>query len=172
MLRYIYVHPNNKHFYLLKLRTLRSTEMFASRLATSLFNFATFHKTAKEAIQGISDGSLLLVGGFGICGVPMNLIHAVQQSGAKQLTCVSNNCGFGDKEGKRDWGLSLLLRTKQVKRMISSYLGENYEFERQYMNGELELEICPQGSLAERIRSGGAGIPAFYTATGVGTVLE
>lgn len=114
----------------------------------------------------------MLVGGFGICGVPMNLIHAVKLSGVKNLTIASNNCGVGDKEGKADWGLAVLLRNRQIKRMISSYVGENYEFERQFFNGELELEICPQGTLAEKIRSGGAGIPAFFTATGVDTIIE
>ena len=102
----------------------------------------------------------------------MNLINAVKQAGTRQLTIASNNCGVGDKEGKTDWGLAVLLRNRQIKRMISSYVGENYEFERQFFNGELELEICPQGTLAEKIRSGGAGIPAFFTATGVDTIIE
>ena len=93
--------------------------------------------------------------------------------GVKNITCVSNNCGYAAKgDDSKDWGLAVLLRSKQIKRMISSYVGENAEFERQYMNGELELEITPQGTLAEKIRSGGAGIPAFYTPTGVGTVVE
>lgn len=102
----------------------------------------------------------------------MNLINAIRESNVKGLTIASNNCGLGDKEGKTDWGLSILLRNKQIKRMISSYVGENYEFERQYFSGELELEIVPQGTLAEKIRSGGAGIPAFFTPTGVDTIIE
>jgi acyl CoA:acetate/3-ketoacid CoA transferase alpha subunit len=102
----------------------------------------------------------------------MNLINAVKESGVNGLTIASNNCGVGDKEGKKDWGLAVLLRSKQIKRMISSYVGENVEFERQFFSGELELEICPQGTLAEKIRSGGAGIPAFFTATGVDTIIE
>ncbi len=101
----------------------------------------------------------------------MNLIQGVKESGVKDLTIVSNNCGVGNKQGTTDWGLGVLLRTRQIKRMISSYVGENAEFERQYLTGELELEITPQGTLAEKIRSGGAGIPAFYTATGVDTVV-
>lgn len=102
----------------------------------------------------------------------MNLINAIKESGVKDLTIASNNCGVGDKEGKKDWGLAVLLRNRQIKRMISSYVGENVQFERQFFSGELELEICPQGTLAEKIRSGGAGIPAFYTATGVDTIIE
>lgn len=102
----------------------------------------------------------------------MNLIQAVKELGVKDLTIASNNCGVGDKQGKVDWGLSVLLRNKQIKRMISSYVGENIEFERQFFSGELELQICPQGTLAEKIRAGGAGIPAFFTATGVNTIIE
>jgi 3-oxoacid CoA-transferase len=121
--------------------------------------------SAAEAVKDIKDGDKLLVGGFGLCGIPENLIQAVKDNGAKDLTVVSNNCGVDD------FGLGVLLRSRQVKRMISSYVGENKEFERQYLSGELEVELTPQGTLAERLRAGGAGIPAFYTATGVGTVL-
>ena len=106
------------------------------------------------------------MGGFGLCGIPSNLIEAIIHHGQKDLTAVSNNAGIAD------WGLGRLLQTKQIKRMISSYVGENKEFERQYLSGELELELFPQGTLAEKLRAGGAGIPAFYTPTGVGTVLE
>jgi acyl CoA:acetate/3-ketoacid CoA transferase alpha subunit len=102
--------------------------MLTSLLRRPLFSFSKICNTPEEAIRGIKDGSLLLVGGFGICGVPMNLIQAVKQSGVKDLTIASNNCGVGDKEGKADWGLAVLLRNKQIKRMISSYVGENYEF--------------------------------------------
>jgi 3-oxoacid CoA-transferase subunit A len=105
------------------------------------------------------------VGGFGLCGIPEQLILALRDSGVRNLTCVSNNAGVDD------WGLGLLLQTRQIRKMVSSYVGENAEFERQFMSGELELEFCPQGTLAERLRAGGAGIPAFYTRTGVGTVV-
>src|SRR5262245_63917166 len=111
----------------------------------------------------LRDGMTVMVGGFGLCGIPETLIIALRDSGVKNLTCISNNAGVDD------WGLGLLLRTKQVKKMISSYVGENKEFERQCLAGELEVELCPQGTLAERVRAGGAGIPAFYTPTGVGT---
>jgi 3-oxoacid CoA-transferase, A subunit len=113
----------------------------------------------------LRDGATVLVGGFGLCGIPEQLILALRDSGVKDLTCVSNNAGVDD------WGLGLLLRTRQIKKMVSSYVGENAEFERQFLAGELEVEFNPQGTLAERIRAGGAGIPAFYTATGVGTVI-
>ncbi|WP_268625880.1 CoA transferase subunit A [Paenibacillus alvei] len=119
--------------------------------------------SAAEAIQGIQDGATLIVGGFGLCGIPELAIAALRDSGVKNLTVVSNNCGVDD------WGLGLLLANRQIKKMISSYVGENKIFERQLLNGELEVELVPQGTLAERIRAGGAGIPAFYTATGVGT---
>jgi 3-oxoacid CoA-transferase subunit A len=121
--------------------------------------------SAAEAVKDISDGSLLVVGGFGLCGIPENLINALVQSGVKNLTCVSNNAGVDD------WGLGQLLQTKQIRKMISSYVGENAEFERQFLAGELEVEFCPQGTLAERMRAGGAGIPAFFTPTGYGTVI-
>ncbi len=120
---------------------------------------------AKSALTGIKDNMTVLVGGFGLCGIPENLIVAMRDSGVKNLTCVSNNAGVAD------WGLGLLLQTKQIKKMVSSYVGENPLFEKQYMNGELEVEFAPQGTLAERLRAGGAGIPGFYTPTGVGTLV-
>src|ERR1700755_2671392 len=119
--------------------------------------------SAEEAVKDIRDGSTLVVGGFGLCGIPENLINALVKQGVKNLTCVSNNAGVDD------WGLGLLLQTRQIKKMISSYVGENAEFERQFLSGELEVEFCPQGTRAERMRAGGAGIPGFYTRTGVGT---
>ena len=113
----------------------------------------------------IYDGCTVMVGGFGLCGIPEQLIIALRDTGVKNLTCISNNAGVDD------WGLGLLLQTKQIKKMISSYVGENATFEKQFLDGELEVEFNPQGTLAERIRAGGAGIPAFYTATGVGTIV-
>lgn len=124
-----------------------------------------FYPDAKAALAGVRDGMTILVGGFGLCGIPENLIVALRDSGAKNLTCVSNNAGVDD------FGLGLLLQTRQIRKMMSSYVGENATFERQYLSGELELEFCPQGTLAERLRAGGAGIPAFYTPTGVGTLV-
>ena len=118
---------------------------------------------AASAVADIPAGAVVLAGGFGLCGIPENLISAVRDSGVGDLTFVSNNAGVDD------FGLGLLLRTRQVKKMISSYVGENKEFERQFLAGELDVELCPQGTLAERIRCGGAGIPAFYTPTGYGT---
>ena len=124
------------------------------------------YATAAEALDGLlEDGMLIAAGGFGLCGIPELLIAAIRDSGAKDLTVASNNCGVDD------FGLGLLLRTRQIRKMISSYVGENEEFMRQYLSGELELEFNPQGTLAERLRAGGAGIPGFYTATGVGTVV-
>lgn len=120
---------------------------------------------AKEALAGVQDNMTYLVGGFGLCGIPENCIEALRDSGVKNITCVSNNAGVDD------FGLGLLLQTRQIKKMMSSYVGENATFEKQYMSGELELEFCPQGTLAERLRAGGAGIPAFYTPTGVGTKI-
>jgi 3-oxoacid CoA-transferase A subunit len=119
--------------------------------------------SALKAIEDVKDGSTILLGGFGLCGIPENLILALREKGVRDLTCISNNAGVDE------WGLGLLLRTRQIKKMISSYVGENKEFERQCLAGELEVELCPQGTLAERIRAGGAGIPAFFTPTGVGT---
>ena len=121
--------------------------------------------SVQEAIEQIEDGAVLLVGGFGLCGIPENLIQALKDKGVKDLTVVSNNCGVDD------FGLGLLLEKKQITKIIASYVGENKTFEQQYLNGELEVELTPQGTLAERIRAGGAGIPAFYTATGVGTPI-
>src|SRR5499433_1836055 len=121
--------------------------------------------SAEEAVRDVADGTTLVVGGFGLCGIPENLIAALVQSGVKDLTVVSNNCGVDD------WGLGLLLQSRQIRKMVSSYVGENGEFERQFLSGELEVELVPQGTLAERMRAGGAGIPAFYTPTGVGTLV-
>ncbi|MGN7457327.1 CoA transferase subunit A [Paenibacillus pasadenensis] len=121
--------------------------------------------SAADAVRDIPDGSTLIVGGFGLCGIPETLIQALVEQGTSGLTAVSNNCGVDD------WGLGLLLRTKQIRKMVSSYVGENKTFESQYLSGELEVELVPQGTLAERIRAGGAGIPGFYTPTGVGTVV-
>lgn len=119
-----------------------------------------------DAISDIPHGSKLLVGGFGLCGIPENLIAALVKTEIKNLTCISNNAGVDQ------FGLGLLLKSRQIRKMISSYVGENSEFARQYLSGELELEFTPQGTLAERIRAGGAGIPAFYTPTGYGTLIE
>jgi 3-oxoacid CoA-transferase subunit A len=124
------------------------------------------YPSAAAALAGVAkDGLLLGVGGFGLCGIPEALIDALRDSGAKDLTAISNNAGVDD------FGLGKLLRTRQIKKMISSYVGENKEFERQYLAGELELEFTPQGTLAEKLRAGGCGIPAFYTRTGVGTLV-
>lgn len=124
------------------------------------------YDSAQAALNGVvQDGQTLAVGGFGLCGIPEALIAALKDTGAKQLTCISNNAGVDG------FGLGLLLKTKQIKKMISSYVGENKEFERQFLSGELEVELTPQGTLAEKLRAGGAGIPAFFTATGVGTVI-
>ena len=120
-------------------------------------------KNADEAVADIQDGSTLMLGGFGLCGIPENSISALLRTGVKDLTCISNNAGVDD------FGIGLMLKTRQVKKMISSYVGENQEFERQLLSGELEVELLPQGTLAERIRAGGAGIPAFFTPAGVGT---
>lgn len=121
--------------------------------------------SAEEAIFDIKDGASILSGGFGLCGNPENLIRALNEKGVKDLTIISNNCGTDE------FGLGILLQAGQVKKMVSSYVGENKNFERQFLSGELEVELCPQGTLAERIRCGGAGIPGFYTATAVGTML-
>jgi 3-oxoacid CoA-transferase subunit A len=121
---------------------------------------------AAAALEGIpKDGMTIAVGGFGICGIPEQLIIALRDSGARELTAVSNNAGVDD------WGLGQLLQTRQIRKMVSSYVGENAEFERQFMAKELELEFNPQGTLAERLRAGGAGIPAFFTRSGIGTVV-
>src|SRR6478752_6330978 len=124
------------------------------------------YSNAEAALDGLLfDGMLIAAGGFGLCGIPERLIDAIQTSGVKDLTIASNNAGIDNE------GLGKLLRSRQVKKMIASYVGENKEFERQYLAGELEVEFCPQGTLAERCRAGGAGIPGFYTKTGVGTLV-
>src|SRR3984957_12553962 len=122
-------------------------------------------KNVDEAIADIKDGMTLMVGGFGLCGIPENCISALVRKGVKNLTCISNNAGVDD------FGLGLLLQTKQIKKMISSYVGENAEFERQMLSGELEVELVPQGTLATRIQMAGMGIPAFYTPAGYGTEI-
>lgn len=121
------------------------------------------YANAQEALEGVSDEMTLMLGGFGLCGIPENAIAELRRRGVKNLTCISNNAGVDD------FGLGLLLETKQIKKMISSYVGENDEFERQMLSGELEVDLIPQGSLAERCRAGGAGIPAFFTPAGYGT---
>ena len=122
--------------------------------------------SAREACQDIPEGATVLAGGFGLCGIPEQCIAALREIGTKGLTVVSNNCGVDD------FGLGILLKNKQIVKMISSYVGENKEFERQDLSGELEVELCPQGTLAERLRAGGAGIPAFFTPTGAGTAVS
>ena len=123
------------------------------------------YSSADEAIRDIGDGATLMVGGFGLCGNPENLIAAVHRKGIKNLVVISNNCGT------TELGLGVLLKSRQIRKMVASYVGENKEFERQYLSGELEVELNPQGTLAERIRAGAAGIGGFYTPTGVGTVI-
>ncbi len=120
---------------------------------------------AVEALQGIRDGATIAAGGFGLCGIPELCIQALRDMNVRNLTIASNNCGVDD------FGLGVLLANRQIKKMISSYVGENKEFERQFISGELEVELTPQGTLAERLRAGGAGIPAFFTPTGVGTIV-
>ncbi len=124
------------------------------------------HHDRRSAFSDLKDGATILVGGFGLCGIPECGIRILSELGISSLTVISNNCGVDD------FGLGLLLRNRQIRKMISSYVGENREFERQYLNGELELELCPQGTLAERIRAGGAGIPAFFTPAGAGTTVS
>jgi 3-oxoacid CoA-transferase/3-oxoacid CoA-transferase subunit A len=124
------------------------------------------YKSAIDAVRDIPNGATILAGGFGLCGIPENAIAALRELGTRDLVVVSNNCGVDD------FGLGILLRNKQIRKMISSYVGENKEFERQYLHGELEVELTPQGTLAERLRAGGAGIPAFYTPTGVHTAIS
>ncbi len=134
--------------------------------ATPRGNSNKLYQSAAEALHDVvRDGQMVAVGGFGLCGIPEQLILALRDSGVKGLTAVSNNAGVDG------WGLGLLLQSRQIRKMISSYVGENKEFERQYLGGELELEFTPQGTLAERMRAGGAGIPGFYTKTGVGTLV-
>jgi 3-oxoacid CoA-transferase subunit A len=135
-------------------------ELFQEILVNKIYH------SAAAALSGVvRDGQLIAVGGFGLCGIPEALIDALRDSGTKNLTAISNNAGVDD------FGLGKLLQTRQIKKMISSYVGENKEFERQYLAGELELEFTPQGTLAEKLRAGGAGIPAFFTKTGVGTLV-
>src|SRR6516164_9687183 len=122
--------------------------------------------SALDALRDIPNGATILAGGFGLCGIPENCIAALRELGTRDLMVVSNNCGVDD------FGLGILLRNKQIVKMVSSYVGENKEFERQYLSGELEVELTPQGTLAERLRAGGAGIPAFYTPTGAGTAVS
>jgi len=122
--------------------------------------------TATDAVRDIPDGATILAGGFGLCGIPENGIRALRQLGTKGLVVVSNNCGVDD------FGLGILLRNKQIAKMVSSYVGENKEFERQYLSGEIEVDLIPQGTLAERLRAGGAGVAAFYTPTGAGTAVS
>jgi 3-oxoacid CoA-transferase subunit A len=124
------------------------------------------YKNAEDAVFDVADKSTIMLGGFGLCGIPENLIDALVKKGVKDLTCISNNAGVDD------FGIGLLLQSRQVKKMISSYVGENSEFERQLLNNELEVDLIPQGTLAERCRAAGAGIPAFYTPAGVGTEVE
>src|SRR6476620_8879113 len=120
---------------------------------------------ADEAVRDLVSGATLVVGGFGLCGIPENLIAAIDRLGIADLIAVSNNCGVDD------WGLGILLPRRRIRKMVSSYVGENAEFERQCLSGELEVELVPQGTLAERMRAGGAGIPAFFTPTGAGTLV-
>ncbi|TCP53384.1 3-oxoacid CoA-transferase subunit A [Tumebacillus sp. BK434] len=123
------------------------------------------YDSVQEAIADIQDGATIMAGGFGLCGIPENLILALRDKGVKDLTVISNNCGVDE------WGLGLMLQNKQIKKMVASYVGENKEFERQFLSGELEVELVPQGTLAERCRAGGAGIGAFFTPAGVGTPI-
>lgn len=134
-------------------------------LSGRLIEMKQIYTSFLDAVKDIRDGAVVMVGGFGLCGIPENIIQALAETGVKNLTVISNNCGVDD------WGLGILLNNKQIKKMISSYVGENKEFERQYLSGEIEVELIPQGTLAEKIRAGGAGIPAFYTPAGVGTPL-
>jgi 3-oxoacid CoA-transferase subunit A len=123
------------------------------------------YKNAADTLFDLKDGVTIMCGGFGLCGIPENLIKALREKGAKNLTCISNNAGVAD------FGLGIVMANKQIKKMISSYVGENEIFEKQFLSGELEVELVPQGTLSERIRAGGAGIPGFYTPTGVGTLV-
>ncbi|MCU1324207.1 MAG: succinyl-CoA:3-ketoacid-CoA transferase [Acidobacteriaceae bacterium] len=147
-----------------------SRHVFLSRLREPLCTFVSLmnklYPDAKAALDGLlHDGMTLAIGGFGLCGIPEALIAALRDSGVKDLIIASNNAGIDN------FGLGLLLETRQIRKMLASYIGENAEFERQFLSGELEVEFCPQGTLAERMRAGGAGIPGFYTRTGVGTQI-
>uniref|UniRef100_A0A673GRI0 Succinyl-CoA:3-ketoacid-coenzyme A transferase n=1 Tax=Sinocyclocheilus rhinocerous TaxID=307959 RepID=A0A673GRI0_9TELE len=161
LLMFLYVQPAS--FILLNVCCWQTCGCYFS---TSRQRSGRFYSDPLDAVKDIPNGATILVGGFGLCGIPENLINSLLKTGVKSLTAVSNNAGVDD------FGLGLLLRTKQIKRMISSYVGENVEFERQYLSGELEVELTPQGTLAERIRAGGAGVPAFFTATGYGTLIQ
>ena len=146
--------------------TYKGAKLTVNSKAENRSAFTKVWPDARSALDGIvHDGMLLAIGGFGLCGIPEALILALRDTGARDLTIASNNAGVDG------WGIGLLLQTRQVKKMISSYVGENNEFERQYLAGELDVEFCPQGTLAERMRAGGAGIPGFYTRTGVGTLV-
>lgn len=147
----------------------RATAALTLKGAAKAISVATVNKVVKSALEACRDipqGATVLAGGFGLCGIPENCIGALRELGTKGLTFVSNNCGVDD------FGLGILLRNRQIVKMISSYVGENKEFERQYLSGELEVELCPQGTLAERLRAGGAGVPAFFTPTGAGTAVS
>uniref|UniRef100_A0A673ZLQ3 Succinyl-CoA:3-ketoacid-coenzyme A transferase n=1 Tax=Salmo trutta TaxID=8032 RepID=A0A673ZLQ3_SALTR len=159
-LRYIFVYYNKLGLFLCV------PQMCGCSYTTSSQRNSQFYTDPTDAVKDIPSGATILVGGFGLCGIPENLINSLLKTGVKSLTAVSNNAGVDN------FGLGLLLQTKQIKRMISSYVGENIEFERQYLSGELEVELTPQGTLAERIRAGGAGVPAFFTATGYGTLIQ
>lgn len=135
-------------------------------LMSNFFVMNKVYKNALEAIDGIKDGATIMLGGFGLCGIPENCINALVNKGIKDLTCISNNAGVDD------FGLGLLLQKRQIKKMIASYVGENAEFERQLLSGELDVELVPQGTIAERIRAAGAGIPAFFVPAGYGTEVQ
>lgn len=144
---------------------MHAVTRYAPPMATKISDSAHALFADLKAKGQLRDGMTVMVGGFGLCGIPEQLILALRDSGVKGLTCISNNAGVDD------WGLGLLLQTRQIAKMISSYVGENATFEKQFLSGELQVEFNPQGTLAERIRAGGAGIPAFYTATGAGTIV-
>lgn len=163
MLRFIVSNSLRRH--------ITKNSCFMPKISSSYFSLnskqnAQFYPNAVEAIRDMPDGAKILVGGFGLCGIPENLISALLELGTKDLTVVSNNAGVDN------FGLGLLLKQRQIKRMVASYVGENAEFERQYLAGELEVELTPQGTLAERLRAGGAGIPAFFTSTAYGTLIH
>ena len=144
----------------------RSKRNFGAESSLRFKSSNKVYRSAEEAIKDVHNGATICFGGFGLCGIPENLIEALVKHGATELTAVSNNAGVDD------FGLGLLLQTRQIKRMISSYVGENKTFESLYLKGELEVELTPQGTLADRLRAGGAGIPAFYTPTAAGTIVQ
>ncbi|XP_054275593.1 succinyl-CoA:3-ketoacid coenzyme A transferase 1, mitochondrial [Macrosteles quadrilineatus] len=159
--------PNSQYFYWSTLKeVLQNQNLQFVQAASTFSNKGKVFNSVGEAIHDVPDGSVILFGGFGLCGIPENLIAGLASKKVKDLTVVSNNAGVSD------WGLGVLLGEKLVKRAIASYIGENLEFERQFLNGELEVELCPQGTIAERIRAGGAGIPAFFTPTAFGTIIQ